>query len=548
MDQPPDLESLSKEERIQLALKSTQEPQNLSVRRAAIVYNVSRRSIDRRRAGTRSTHDTHPKSSNLTKAEEQTLVKYIRKLDQQGSSPTLRWFEDMANQLRAARDADPVGPRWASNFVKREPGVKSRINRQRDRQRVLCGDPGVIGPWFDLVQNVKAKYGILDEDTYNFDETGFTMGVGNRVKVVTASERRTEPIGVQQGDREWVTLIAAINAKGWAIAPYLIFKAKNHDAAWFPDLKPQWRIGVSDNGWTTNDFGVAWLRHFVKQIKGHRVGSYVLLILDGHESHKSLSFQELCEENKIIILCMPPHSSHILQPLDVGCFAPLKRAYSKEIRVLALDHIGRIDKKAFIATFAKVFEQAFSKANITAGFRATGLVPNDPLVVLSKLDVKVRTPTPPLLGELQWNPKTPTNADEIEAQSTLLRDRIRKHQGSSPTPMVEIVDQLQRGTAMLLHGQTLLAARVLQLEASNKAASERKSRKRKRIQKGGDLSKEEAEDLIAQCDVEAQVKGESREGRVRTGTGKRGKGHCRLCGETGHNSRTCKKDVVEVSD
>ena len=67
---------------------------------------------------------------------------------------------------------------------------------------------------------------------------------------------------------------------------------------------------------------------------------------------------------------------------------------------------------------------------------------------------------------------------------------------------------------MLLHRQTLLAARVLQLEASNKAASERKSRKRKRIQKGGDLSREEAEDLIAQCDVRAQIKGESCEGRA----------------------------------
>jgi hypothetical protein len=65
------------------------------------------------------------------------------------------------------------------------------------------------------------------------------MGIGNRVKVVTASERRSEPIGVQQGDREWVTLIAAINAMGWAIAPYLIFRAKNHDASWYPDLKPQ---------------------------------------------------------------------------------------------------------------------------------------------------------------------------------------------------------------------------------------------------------------------------------------------------------------------
>ena len=126
----------------------------------------------------------------------------------------------------------------------------------------------------------------------------------------------------------------------------------------------------------------------------------MLLILDGHESYKLLSFQELCEENKIITLCMPPHSSHILQPLDVGCFAPLKRAYSKEIRALALDHIGRIDKKAFIATFARVFKQAFLKANITASFKATGLVPNNLLVVLLKLDVKVRTPTPPLLKKL----------------------------------------------------------------------------------------------------------------------------------------------------
>jgi hypothetical protein len=129
------------------------------------------------------------------------------------------------------------------------------------------------------------------------------------------------------------------------------------------------------------------------------VGSHVLLILDGHESHKSLAFQDLCEENKIITLCMPPHSSYILQLPNVGCFAPLKRAYSKEIRVLALDYIGWIDKKAFIATLSKVFNKAFLEANILLSFKATGLVPNDLLVVLLKLDVKRCTPTPPLLGE-----------------------------------------------------------------------------------------------------------------------------------------------------
>jgi hypothetical protein len=125
----------------------------------------------------------------------------------------------------------------------------------------------------------------------------------------------------------------------------------------------------------------------------------VLLILDGYESHKLLSFQDLCKENKIITLYMPLHLSHILQLLDMGCFAPLKLAYSREIRVLALDYIGRINKKAFVATFAKIFKKAFSKANITASFKATRLVPSNLLMVLLKLNVKVCTPTPLLLGE-----------------------------------------------------------------------------------------------------------------------------------------------------
>jgi hypothetical protein len=95
---------------------------------------------------------------------------------------------------------------------------------------------------------------------------------------------------------------------------------------------------------------------------------------------------------------MPLYLSYILQPLNVGCFAPLKQAYSKEIRALAVDYVSWINKKAFIATFAKVFKEAFLQANIRLSFRATSLVPNNLLVVLLKLNVKRCTLTPPLLG------------------------------------------------------------------------------------------------------------------------------------------------------
>jgi hypothetical protein len=85
---------------------------------------------------------------------------------------------------------------------------------------------------------------------------------------------------------------------------------------------------------------------------------------------------------------MPAHASHILQPLDVGCFSPLKRVYKKEIGALANSHINSIDKLAFLAAFLAVHQSVFSSNNIKAGFRATGLVPLNVEVVLLKLEIK----------------------------------------------------------------------------------------------------------------------------------------------------------------
>jgi hypothetical protein len=90
----------------------------------------------------------------------------------------------------------------------------------------------VIQGWFRLVENTKAKYDILDEDTYNFDESGFMMGVISTGAAVTRSERRDRSRIVQQGDRKLASIIASINAIGWAIPPFVIFQGKHHLSTW----------------------------------------------------------------------------------------------------------------------------------------------------------------------------------------------------------------------------------------------------------------------------------------------------------------------------
>ena len=108
---------------------------------------------------------------------------------------------------------------------------------------------------------MKAKYGILDADVYNFDEAGFQMGIITTARVVTGADSRGRPKTTQPGNREWVLTIQGINAIGWTIPPYIIFKGEEHLSAWYKDngLPPGSVITLSLNRWTTNEIGFKWI-------------------------------------------------------------------------------------------------------------------------------------------------------------------------------------------------------------------------------------------------------------------------------------------------
>jgi hypothetical protein len=337
---------------------------------------------------------------------------------------------------------------------------------------------------------------------------------------------------------------------GWAIPPFLIFKAKHHLSAWYKegDLPHDWIVGVSDNGWTTNELGLAWLKHFDTHTKRRVVGSYRLLIIDGHESHDSLEFQQYCKDNKIITLCMPAHSSHLLQPLDVGCFAPLKKAYGRQADNLMRNKITHVTKTEFLPCFIAAHNASITKSNIQGGFRGAGLVPHDPEAVLSKVDIKLRTPSPLPVEDLPWQSQTPKNTLEFGSQSTLLKDRLRRHIDSSPTSIVNAIEKFSKGAAMMAHSMVLITKRNAELEAANEAASQRKSRKRKRLQREGTLTAEEGLRLTTLKEFSARGDGKKAKKRAHVEAGEPSQRRCGRCGETGHNSRTCKQEVAVDSE
>jgi hypothetical protein len=93
----------------------------------------------------------------------------------------------------------------------------------------------------------------------------------------------------------------------------MIFKGKVFIELWFNGLPEDWRFKVSPNGWTSNKISLRWLEKlFIPTTSSRIKGVYRLLILDGHGSHLTPRFDEICEENKIILIYMPPHSSYLL--------------------------------------------------------------------------------------------------------------------------------------------------------------------------------------------------------------------------------------------
>jgi DDE superfamily endonuclease len=136
------------------------------------------------------------------------------------------------------------------------------------------------------------------------------------------------------GNREFISLLACICADGTAIAPALIYQGTSNDLhnTWIEDLNKRDKayFTASANGWTNNELGLAWLRRFHQDTK-HKGSRRRLLILDGYSSHINMAFLSLADSLRILILILPPHTTHRLQPLDVGLFSPLTKAYTKRL-------------------------------------------------------------------------------------------------------------------------------------------------------------------------------------------------------------------------
>ena len=257
--------------------------------------------------------------------------------------------------------------------------------------RSKATDPEMLGRYFDLLEatlmenHLDGKPGQL----FNMDESGMPLDP-KAPKLVF--QKGSNAFNVSSGTKSQITVVACASAAGFCMPPMVIWDRKTLAPELAVGEVPGTIYGLSSKGWIDHELFDVWFNnHFLRYIPAARP---ILLMLDGHSSHFCPDTIRLAAQHKVIMFTLPPNTTHISQPLDKGCFGPLKEAWKHVCHEYLTMNPGKIVTKfEFSQLFNKAWMRSMTISNVTSGFRVTGIHPFDCEALLQPI------PDPPSILE-----------------------------------------------------------------------------------------------------------------------------------------------------
>ena len=339
--------------------------------------------------------------------------------------------------------------------------------------------------------------------------------------------------------RTMVTAIECISADGRFLSPLIIWPASTHRSNWTTFPTPGWHYTCSESGYTDSKISLEWFKRvFDPQTKALANQKPRILICDGFGTHETLEILEYCFENNIILCRLPSHTSHKLQPCDIGVFGPLKAAYRDQVERLYRGGEDIVGKEHFTSLYSPARERALTKKNILAAWAKSGLFPFNPDRVLRDTPKPVAALNVPKAcevdvgpcpqGEVAQTPVTPVTPVTSEALISL-QNLIKQDANTLDETSKQ---RLQRHLQKFANAaQTSFAERTLQqnqirfLVKMNKEAKVRRSTKSAVLGRAKVMSYEDIEEARAKRAAKDAAKEAAKAAKeeATAGKGKRGR-------------------------
>lgn len=296
-------------------------------------------------------------------------------IDREGLLHSVRKLVDASN-IKTPFVNNKPGKKWYYAFLHRHPILSTKHAEYVNKARGTVTEQKIRN-WFsevlELLENSEALN--FPERVFNMDETCFCLApkggliIGPRGQNVYSESANS--------DKENITTLFTVNAMGQFAPPLTIYKYERIPASLAAAAPINWGIGKTENGWMTSESFFEYIANvFVPFLKENSIPLPVIIFIDGHRSHLTLELSRFCRENNLILIALYPNSTHILQPLDVAVFGPLKKMWQKTVRQWRIDNDGKEITKADVPRILSglIKDPAMPK-NIISGFRVTGLYP-----------------------------------------------------------------------------------------------------------------------------------------------------------------------------
>lgn len=315
--------------------------------------------------------------------QEAQLVQYCKTMDEIFYGVTINDLRRLAYEFATANKIEHrfndslhmAGRDWVESFIKRHDHLRLRQSAPISLARAIGFNRVQVEKFYTNLKSLYDKYNFRPNRIFNMDETGISTVPKKTPKVVSVKGKKTVGKIVSAERGTTVTVVMCMSAIGLFVPPAFIYPRKRIKSELIEGGPVESICMVSDSGFVNTNLFVKWLYHF-NCFVGPSSDDPVLLIIDNHSSHISLEGTNYAREHNIVILTLPPHGSHKLQPLDVAVHSPLKTKYSIECERWMNLHPGRgITQYQVASLFNTAYKHVATISNAEAGFKATGIYP-----------------------------------------------------------------------------------------------------------------------------------------------------------------------------